>query len=41
MGDFCPCCQCNADRILNKRQQDFINNWESEAFRKKLASEKK
>ncbi len=26
---------------LNKRQQDFINNWESEAFRKKLASEKK
>ncbi len=23
---------------LNKRQQDFINNWESEAFRKKLAS---
>ena len=26
---------------LNKRQQDFINNWESEAFRKKLASDKK
>jgi len=26
---------------LNKRQQDFINNWESEAFRKKLASKKK
>ncbi len=26
---------------LNKRQQDFINNWESEAFRKKLASTKK
>ncbi len=23
---------------LNKRQEDFINNWESEAFRKKLAS---
>ena len=23
---------------LNKRQQDFINNWEAEAFRKKLAS---
>ncbi len=23
---------------LNKRQQDFINNWESESFRKKLAS---
>lgn len=23
---------------LTKRQQDFINNWESEAFRKKLAS---
>jgi len=23
---------------LNKRQQDFINHWESEAFRKKLAS---
>ena len=22
---------------LNKRQQDFINNWESEAFRMKLA----
>jgi rhamnose utilization protein RhaD (predicted bifunctional aldolase and dehydrogenase) len=26
---------------LNKRQEDFINNWESEAFRKKLASIKK
>jgi len=26
---------------LNKRQQDFINNWESEAFRKDLASSKK
>jgi len=26
---------------LNKRQQNFINNWESEAFRKKLASTKK
>ncbi|MBN1805085.1 MAG: class II aldolase [Sedimentisphaerales bacterium] len=26
---------------LNKRQQDFINNWESEAFRLKLASNKK
>jgi len=26
---------------LNRRQQDFINNWESEAFRKKLASAKK
>jgi rhamnose utilization protein RhaD (predicted bifunctional aldolase and dehydrogenase) len=26
---------------LNKRQQDFINNWESEAFRKKLVSKKK
>lgn len=26
---------------LNKRQEDFINNWESEAFRKKLASKKK
>ena len=26
---------------LNKRQQDFINNWESEAFRKKLAGKKK
>ena len=25
---------------LTKRQQDFINNWESEAFRKKLASGK-
>jgi len=25
-------------RTLNKRQEDFINNWESEAFRKKLAS---
>ena len=23
---------------LNKRQQDFINKWESEAFRKKLLS---
>ena len=23
---------------LTKRQQDFINNWESEAFRKKLAT---
>jgi len=27
-------------RTLNKRQEDFINNWESEAFRKKLASGK-
>ena len=26
---------------LNKRQEDFINNWESEAFRKKLAGTKK
>ena len=26
---------------LNKRQEDFINNWESEAFRKKLADGKK
>ncbi|MHC4310399.1 MAG: hypothetical protein ACYSSN_10665, partial [Planctomycetota bacterium] len=26
---------------LNKRQQDFINNWEAEAFRKKLVSTKK
>jgi len=26
---------------LNKRRQDFINNWESEAFRKKLVSKKK
>jgi rhamnose utilization protein RhaD (predicted bifunctional aldolase and dehydrogenase) len=26
---------------LNKRQEDFINNWESEAFRMKLASGKK
>ncbi|MHC4497378.1 MAG: hypothetical protein ACYSYM_16310 [Planctomycetota bacterium] len=26
---------------LNKRQQDFISNWESEAFRKKLATGKK
>jgi hypothetical protein len=26
---------------LNKRQQEFINNWESEAFRKKLVSKKK
>ena len=25
---------------LSKRQEDFINNWESEAFRKKLASKK-
>ena len=36
----------NANRMggivtLNKRQEDFINNWESEAFRKKLASTKK
>jgi len=23
---------------LNKRQENFINNWESEAFRKKLAT---
>ena len=35
----------NANRMggiitLNKRQEDFINNWESEAFRKKLASKK-
>jgi len=26
---------------LNKRQEDFISNWESEAFRKKLAAGKK
>ena len=26
---------------LNKRQEHFINNWESEAFRKKLVSKKK
>jgi rhamnose utilization protein RhaD (predicted bifunctional aldolase and dehydrogenase) len=26
---------------LNKRQEEFINNWESEAFRKKLVSVKK
>ena len=26
---------------LNKRQEDFITNWESEAFRKKLATGKK
>ena len=26
---------------LNKRQEDFINNWESEAFRKELAAKKK
>ena len=26
---------------LNKRQQDFINNWEAEVFRKKLASGKR
>jgi hypothetical protein len=25
---------------LNKRQEDFINNWESETFRKKLATDK-
>ena len=36
----------NANRMggiltLNKRQEDFINNWESETFRKKLASTKK
>jgi rhamnose utilization protein RhaD (predicted bifunctional aldolase and dehydrogenase) len=36
----------NANRMggivtLNKRQEDFINNWESEAFRKNLASKKK
>ena len=35
--------RANANRMggiltLNKRQEDFINNWESEAFRKKLAS---
>ena len=35
--------RANAHRMggivtLNKREQDFINNWESEAFRKKLAS---
>jgi rhamnose utilization protein RhaD (predicted bifunctional aldolase and dehydrogenase) len=35
--------RANAHRMggivtLNKQQQDFINNWESEAFRKKLAS---
>jgi len=28
-------------RTLNKRQEDFISNWESEAFRKKLATGKK
>ncbi|MHC4169659.1 MAG: class II aldolase/adducin family protein [Planctomycetota bacterium] len=27
-------------RTLNKRQEDFISNWESEAFRKKLATGK-
>jgi hypothetical protein len=26
---------------LNKHQEDFINNWESEAFRKKLVSSPK
>jgi rhamnose utilization protein RhaD (predicted bifunctional aldolase and dehydrogenase) len=26
---------------LNRRQQDFINNWEAEAFRKKIAGTKK
>jgi rhamnose utilization protein RhaD (predicted bifunctional aldolase and dehydrogenase) len=26
---------------LNKRQENFINNWEAEAFRKKLASQNK
>jgi rhamnose utilization protein RhaD (predicted bifunctional aldolase and dehydrogenase) len=36
----------NANRMggiwcLNKRQQDFINNWEAEAFRKQLASKTK
>jgi len=35
--------RCNAKRLggiysLNKRQRDFINRWESEAFRKKLLS---
>ncbi len=35
--------RCNAKRMggissLNKRQRDFINRWESEAFRKKLIS---
>jgi hypothetical protein len=25
---------------LNKRQESFINNWESEAFRRKLVSKK-
>jgi len=40
-ANLCPCCQCYANRTLNKRQEDFINNWESEAFRKKLASKKK
>jgi hypothetical protein len=25
---------------LNRRQQDFINNWESEAFRKKNSKQK-
>jgi len=35
--------RCNAKRLggicsLNKRQRDFINRWESEAFRKKLIS---
>jgi rhamnose utilization protein RhaD (predicted bifunctional aldolase and dehydrogenase) len=28
-------------RALNKRQEEFINNWESEAFRKELAAKKK
>ncbi len=28
-------------RTLNKRQEDFISNWESEAFRKKLATGKR
>jgi NAD(P)-dependent dehydrogenase (short-subunit alcohol dehydrogenase family) len=35
--------RCNAERMggissLNKRQRNFINRWESEAFRKKLIS---
>jgi hypothetical protein len=32
---------CGGVLALNKRQQYFIKNWESEAFRKKLVSTKK
>ncbi len=31
-------CKMGGILTLNKRQEDFINNWESEAFRMKLAS---